>query len=232
MCTAFKSSSIDICNALVLLAQRLCTQFVAPKGLSSFTAFRLIDLDKCPGVRTIGVAEVARRIVSKAILTVIGGDAQQVAGTIQLCAGQEAGSEASIHAVLHNFNEDHAEGVLLIDPSNAFNRLNREVALRDVQLLCPSITTVLKINFHDNAQLFVDGETLFSREGPTQGDPLSMPFYALATIPIIKSCKSEELSGEVWFADDATGFGSLHVLRRRCMGQSHDIWSRIWLPPH
>ena len=214
MCTAFKSSSIDLCNALSLLAQCLCIQFVAPKGLSAFTACRLIALDKCPGVRPIGVAEVAKRILGKAILTVIGGDVQQVAGTIQLCAGQEAGSEAAIHAIRQMFKQDHAEGVLLIDASNAFNRLNREVALRNVQLLCPSIATVLINTYRDNAQLFVDDETLFSREGTTQGDPLSMPFYALATIPLIKSCKIEELLGEVWFADDATGCGSLHALRQ------------------
>ena len=135
----------------------------------------------------------------------IGGDVQQVAGTIQLCAGQEAGSEAAIHAIRQVFNQDHAEGVLLIDASNAFNRLDREVALRNVQLLCPSIATVLINTYRDNAQLFVDGETLFSQEGTTQGDPLSMPFYSLATILLIKCCKIEQLSGEVWFVDDATG---------------------------
>ena len=39
-----------------------------------------------------------------------------------------------------------------------------------------------------------------------------MPFYALATIPLISACKSD-LSSEVWFADDATGCGSLTSLR-------------------
>ena len=100
-------------------------QFVAPEGLSAFTACRLIALDKFPLVRPIGVSEVARRILGKAILTVIGGDVQQVAGTIQLCAGQETGSEAAIHAICQIFKQYHAEGVLLIDASNAFNRLNR-----------------------------------------------------------------------------------------------------------
>ena len=42
--------------------------------LSSYTACRLIALSKNPGVRPIGVAEVLRKIISKAILAVIGQD--------------------------------------------------------------------------------------------------------------------------------------------------------------
>ena len=63
-----RAFQIDLCNALALLAQCLCTQFVAPEGLSAFTECRLIALDKCPGVQPIGVAEVARQILGKAIL--------------------------------------------------------------------------------------------------------------------------------------------------------------------
>ena len=102
----------------------------------------------------------------------IGGDVQQVAETIQFCAGQETGSVAVVRVIRHIFNKDHAEGVLFIDVSNAFNRLNHEVSLRNVQLLCPSIATILIKTYHDNAQLFVDSETLFSRECTRQGDPL------------------------------------------------------------
>ena len=41
--------------------------YVDPAGLTAFTACRLIALDKCPGVRPIGVGEVVRRIVGKAV---------------------------------------------------------------------------------------------------------------------------------------------------------------------
>ena len=119
---------------MALLAQHLCTQCVDPEGLSAFTACRLIALDKCPGVRPIGVAEVAQRILGKAILTVIGYDIQQVVETIQLCAGQETESEAAIHAIRQIFNEDEVEEVLLVDTSSALNQLNRELALQNVQV--------------------------------------------------------------------------------------------------
>ena len=117
---------------------------------------------KCPGVRPIGVAEVVRRIIGKTILSVIGSDIKQASGSIQLCAGQEAGSEAAIHAIQKAYNKDDAEGVLLIDASNAFNQLNRGVALCNIQELCLSFATILINTYRDNAQLFVDGETLLS----------------------------------------------------------------------
>ena len=54
---------------------------------------------------------------------------------------------------------------------------------------------------------------MHSRKRTTQGDPLNIAFYALATIPLIKGCKTDNLSGEVWFADGATGSGLLVDLR-------------------
>ena len=40
-----------------------------------------------------------------------------------------------------------------------------------------------------------------------------MAFYALATLPLIEACEVSTLSGEVWFADDATGCSPLTSLR-------------------
>ena len=77
---------------MALLAKRLCTAFVNPQGLAPLLACRLIALDKNPGVHPIGICETARRIISKAVLFVIRDDIQQAAGSIQLCAGQIAGT--------------------------------------------------------------------------------------------------------------------------------------------
>ena len=152
-------------------------------------------------------------ILGKTILSVAGSDVQQAAGTTQLCAGQEAGCEAAIHAMRKIFSDDGNEGVLLVDASNAFNQLNRNVALHNIMTVCPTIATVLINTYREDAELFVDSETLHSREGTTQGDPLAMAFYALATVPLIKACKVLDLAGEAWFADDATGSGRLTALR-------------------
>ena len=47
----------------------------------------------------------------------------------------------------------------------------------------------------------------------TQGDPLSMPFYALSTMPLIDKLPTDGVS-QVWYADDAAAVGDLGRLRR------------------
>ena len=46
---------------------------------------------KCPGVRPIGVGEVVRRIIGKAVLATVKMDILEATGPLQLCAGQDAG---------------------------------------------------------------------------------------------------------------------------------------------
>ena len=95
-CISFKASR-DLCHSLASTARRLCTSCVHPTGLSAFVAGRLIALDKSPGVRPIGVGEVARRIICKAILTILNADILDTVGPSQLCAGQDSGFEAAVH---------------------------------------------------------------------------------------------------------------------------------------
>lgn len=71
LCTSFKTASHDLCHALVPLAKRLCMSFVGPMGLSALLAWQLNALVKCPSVRPIGICEMARRIISKAVLVAI-----------------------------------------------------------------------------------------------------------------------------------------------------------------
>ena len=66
-CTSFCSHSADLCEAIASLAKRICTTSLDPKGLEAFVACRLIALDKCPGVRWIGIGETLCRIVERAI---------------------------------------------------------------------------------------------------------------------------------------------------------------------
>ena len=68
LCTSFNQDSNDLCEALASVCKRICTSLVDPKGLTAFVACRLIALDKYPGVRPIGIGEVVRRILGKAIL--------------------------------------------------------------------------------------------------------------------------------------------------------------------
>ena len=67
LCTAFKNSLADLCDAIALLARRLSTSYLDPSGIQAFVTCRLVALDKCLGVRPIGIGEVLRRIVGKGI---------------------------------------------------------------------------------------------------------------------------------------------------------------------
>ena len=148
--------------------------------------------------------------MSKAILFITRGDIQDAAGSLQLCAGQIAGAEAAVHATRESFLKDNTEAVLLVDASNAFNVLNRQVALRNIRRLCPSIAIALLNTYRESTDLFVDGSSLLSQEGTTQGDPLAMPMYALATIPLIHNLPATR---QVWYADDASASGVSGDLR-------------------
>ena len=212
LCTAFQSASNDLCDSLASTARRICCSFVDPKSLYAFVACRLIALDKCPGVRPIGIGETARRIIGKAILTTIGEDIQEAAGPLQLCAGQEAGCEAAVHAMHQMFESPDVEAAILVDATNAFNSLNRETALRNIQHLCPSLSTILINTYREDVDLYIDGETLLSEEGTTQGDPLAMAMYAIGILPLIQKLSSERTK-QVWYADDAAACGELSHLR-------------------
>ena len=99
LCTSFHEDSQDFCSATTACARRLCTDFVDPSALTAFVSCRLIPLNKRPGVRPIGVCEVLRRIIGKGIMAVIKKDVMKAAGPLQLCAGQDVGCEAAVHAL-------------------------------------------------------------------------------------------------------------------------------------
>ena len=113
------------------------------------------------------------------------------------------------------FNEESTDGVILVDASNAFNTLNRQVALHNIQYICPPFATVLINTYRMSSRLFVTGgREIASQEGTTQGDNLAMAFYGLATKPLLEKLKTRvNKIKQVWFADDATGAGDLHSLK-------------------
>ena len=134
-----------------------------------------------------GIGDTARRIIAKAVLSIVRADIQEASGCIQLCGGQISGIEAAIHAARTSFESDNNEAILLVDAKNAFNSLNRQTALHsdNIRRTCPALATILINTYRDPTDLFVDGDRLLSEESTTQGDPLAMPMYALATVPLI-----------------------------------------------
>ena len=205
-CKSFKKSGTDLCNAVALMARKLCTEYVDPTSIEAVLSSRLIPLDKGEGaVRPKRVGKVLRRIMGKCVTKVIKPDVIDASGSIQVCAGHKSGSEAAIHAKREIFEHDNSDAVLLVDASNAFNALNRAAALHNIRVLCPSIATYAINTYREPSRLFiVGGQELRSCEGTTQGDPLAISLQPLITHLQVKSAASH-----CWYADDANGRGSL-----------------------
>ena len=108
------------------------------------------------------------------------------------------------------FDEDGTEATLRVDASNTFNLLIRNVALHNIRYVCPGISTILINTYRDPTDLFINGEALLSQEGTTQGDPLAMPMYAMATVPLIASLP--ESGKQVWYVNDASALGHVDDL--------------------
>ena len=174
MCTSFMSTSTDLCETIAVTARRLCTYFVKPRSLSACVACRLVALEKYPGVRPIDIGETLRCIIGRAIVKAISVDIQAAAGPIQLCVGHQSGCEAAVLAMRQVFESMEDEAVLLVDASNAFNSLNRQAALHNIQHLCPPLFIGPEYGYYPNAmntglvvkeEKEIDAATLFKETG-------------------------------------------------------------------
>ena len=140
---------------------------------------------------------------------------QEAAGPLQASTGLKSGAEAAIHSMKDIFSSVDTDAVILVDASNAFNSLNRQVSLHNVQYTCPPFATVLISTYRNPSRLLISGgREILSQEGETQGDNLAMPFYGLATKTLLDtlSAKVGDVK-QIWLADDATGAGNLAALR-------------------
>ena len=90
------------------------------------------------------------------------GKPSRAAGPIQLCAGQMSGVEAAIHSMRAMFSTDHTEGMLLVDASNTFNSLNRNVALHNIQHICLAFFSLLVNTYRCPAPLYINGGIFFT----------------------------------------------------------------------
>ena len=113
------------------------------------------------------------------------------------------------------YEDDQCEAVILIDAENAFNRLNRQAALKNIKQICPNLHQFLDNSYKNPAKLFLeDGSHILSEEGVTQGDPAAMAKYAIASKPLIKNLSDTNPEvKQVWYADDGTGAGKIAHLR-------------------
>ena len=211
----FKTEGKELREQMAIFARKLAIENLDPAPLEPYTSCRLIPLNKNPGVRPIGVGEVLRRIIGKTIAWSLREEVQEAAGPLQVASGIKGGAEAAIHAMSDIFHAEATDAVILVDASNAFNRLNRMAALHNIRYICHPFSQAIINTYRVPARLFITGGgEIKSLEGTTQGDPLAMQFYALGMNPLtlFLSTHVHEVK-QVWLADDATGAGKLEKLK-------------------
>ena len=83
------------------------------------------------------------------------------------------------------------------------------------------LAPILINTYRNPSNLFVNGTTILSQEGTTQGDPLAMAMYAIGTLPLVDTLKSP-LIDQIWYADDSVSSGSLSNIK--CWWDKLTIW--------
>ena len=102
------------------------------------------------------------------------------------------------------FEEEGTDGILLIDASNAFNRMNRSAALHNIQITCKKMALYVINTYRSPSRLFICG---------TQGDPLTISWYSVNTSIMIQNLRAHcPMVKQVWLADGSSGGGRIAQL--------------------
>ena len=216
----FGKSSIDLCKAFAEVIKKICSIENQSTSLEAFIACRLIPLDKNPGLRPLGIGEVLRLLAGKVVVTHFRTEiVTSAVGSLQVCAGQEAGCESIIHAMQAIYEDETCEAFLLVDAPNVFNSIDRNVFLHNVAIICPAIAVYVKNCYSLHSRNFIiGGNEISSCEGTTQGDPIAMAVYAIVIIPMILltvyiTSKVNDSTKTATYADDVTAAGKIIQLK-------------------
>ena len=134
----------------------------------------------------------------------------------------------------HIYEDDNTEALLLVDAENAFNVLNRKAALHMISILCPVMLIILRNTYGGTSDLYVSGEILVrwrNHTGRPPGNEYVHSGHNATSTWVTTGTK------QIWFADDATGGGTLKEVRswwdqlnRNGLGWDyHPKASKLWL---
>jgi hypothetical protein len=108
--TRFGTASEALRTEWAKLGEWLCNESPPYAAYRALNAKREVGLDKQPGTRPLAIGEIWMRCVGKGLMHEAGDQAKLACGNVQLCAGLEAGIEASLHAVREVWENDDFVG--------------------------------------------------------------------------------------------------------------------------
>ena len=146
-----------------------------------FFGASLVALEKKDGgVRPIAVGCTLRRLAAKTSSNHIMNAMGALLAPRQLGYGTPHGAEAVVHAArLYLDNLQPNEVILKLDFKNAFNTIRRDKMLKSVRSLAPELAPFVYSAYREPSNLFWGEQTLMSREGVQQGDPLDPLLFCL-----------------------------------------------------
>ena len=194
-------------TALLIAIRDLANNIANTKmdNLMHFMATRTIPIKKKDnGVRPIGVGDIFRRIVLKAI------DKKHRSKVIDACAnqfgnGQAYGAEAIVHTI-RKVMRSGSECILTIDATNGFNQIRRSTTLDYIHERVPELF-LTAFNTYGSPSYTTLKETQVSvEEGSTQGCPLAASFFNLGLAPLLEEMGTDRLV-QCFYMDDGYAFG-------------------------
>ena len=160
---------------------------------------------------TMSERSVWKRFCGEFWVNALKEDIQLAAGPLQTATGLQSGTEGAIHNMRCMFEDDRADTVSSVDARNAFNSLNRQAALHNVQDIYPQIATILVNTYRRPARLIILGASdIYFLEDTTQDDNLAMAFYALGTTLLVNTLQiTSTQMCQMCLEGDISGAGSL-----------------------
>jgi hypothetical protein len=99
-----------------------------------------------------------------------------------------------------------------VDLAYAFNSVSRSVLLRIVQHCIPEVYNYVNVSLNIESLLFFGNNTMLSKEGVQQGDPLSPYFFSLVLHSLLLRLAKIPGHFQVWYLDDGVLIGDQQSL--------------------
>jgi hypothetical protein len=155
------------------------------------------------GIRPIAIGNCLRRLTSKLACFQSRNIVNSYLSPHQLGVTTKLGCEAAIHTTRTFVNNDQNRGKVLLklDFKNAFNSVERDCILKEVQCHTPLLYPYLYQCYRNPSTLFFGNHLISSSVGAQQGDPCGPMIFSLAIQPMILSLDSQM---NIWYLDDGT----------------------------